>query len=340
LNTIPKVATVNRAYTTDFVHLGYGVALLENLETKAESFEFYPQSFFKEKKQIQDDFLERKITLRSTAKPSQILACLDLGLDFSSSKELAIALSSHSGSKIHTDLLQNLIEKFAINYQDLKCGIHEPLGRETQQSQDPKIRVLQNNCAGKHLAMIKTCLINNWDYQNGKYLEFEHPLQQKIKEKIKELSETKEKVLVELDTCQSPCYTLKVKELLRLFSNLNNYQNLKEAFYKNSFLISGRERIDHVISELYAHNLIIKSGSGGLTVLSFQKKQANKQKLRVTLLVKLFDSSEQIRALFIEKILDLYLINQKTNYKKAKLLETEFYDWSNQHKLSEIKINN
>ena len=48
---------------------------------------------------------------------------------------------------------------------------------------------VHNNCAGKHLAMLSSCLVNNYPIEN--YLDFDHPHQNNIRKIFHKFTEIK-----------------------------------------------------------------------------------------------------------------------------------------------------
>ena len=109
------------------------------------------------------------------------------------SKKIALSCSSHRGEKYHIKELEDWISKIKINKNILKCGIHNPLNNKASEAlfrSNKKSNQLHNNCAGKHLAMITSSIIKNYD--KGSYLDFKHPHQIAIRKVFEKF--TKEKI--------------------------------------------------------------------------------------------------------------------------------------------------
>src|SRR6266852_9517146 len=72
-------------------------------------------------------------------------------------QEIAIACGSHSGEPIHVDTVRSMLRKIGLDESALKCGVHEPfsaaVARELARNQKSP-NMLQNNCSGKHAAML------------------------------------------------------------------------------------------------------------------------------------------------------------------------------------------
>ena len=97
-------------------------------------------------------------------------------------KHLALACASHKGEKFHIKELKKWISKINLKTKNLQCGIHAPLDKSAAEkiiSSRKKFNQIHNNCAGKHLAMLTSCLYNNHSITN--YLDFNHPHQKNIR---------------------------------------------------------------------------------------------------------------------------------------------------------------
>lgn len=112
---------------------------------------------------------------------------IDYGLDTKynlTEEEIAVCAASHAGEQIHVELVKNILDKFEISPDKLKCGDHEPISKSAQDElllNGKKATALHNNCSGKHTMMLGLCKLNDWDMDN--YDNIHHPLQQEIKKK-------------------------------------------------------------------------------------------------------------------------------------------------------------
>ena len=66
--------------------------------------------------------------LRSCAKPLQASLLVDLGADLTE-EELALCCGSHAGEECHIEVARRILNKFDIDENLLKCGVHAPLAR-------------------------------------------------------------------------------------------------------------------------------------------------------------------------------------------------------------------
>ena len=211
--------------------------------------------------------------LRSCAKPLQASLLIDYELDKRydmTMEEIALCCASHAGEKIHTDIITRLINKFGLNENMLKCGVHSPISRSAQDDlllKNIAPGQIHNNCSGKHTMMLGLCKLNNWDLNT--YDDLTHPLQVAIKEKIYSLCELDKEYPVTKDGCGVPIHSMPLKNIvkgyLNLFSN-PKYSKIKEAFLNFPYLIGGENRTDTKIIQ-NSDNLVSKVGAGGLIVV-------------------------------------------------------------------------
>ncbi|MGK0479030.1 MAG: L-asparaginase II, partial [Ilumatobacter sp.] len=115
---------------------------------------------------------------RSSLKPLQADAMVAAGLDLPVDL-LAVACGSHSGEAMHLDAARRTLETVGITEADLQNTPARPYGLaacENARQAGIEPSALQQNCSGKHAAMLATCKINDWPIEH--YLAAEHPLQQ------------------------------------------------------------------------------------------------------------------------------------------------------------------
>lgn len=257
INTEPaKLITFNRDGLIEQEHFGYVVrADRDRIIEKFGDDKNYP--FY----------------LRSCSKPLQATLLIDYGLDKEfgmTEEEIAICAASHTGEKVHVDIVRNLLEKLEIAEEKIKCGICEPTSRKAREElllNGCEPTVFHNNCSGKHVMMLGLCKINDWDME--KYDNIHHPLQQAIKKKLYELCEVKSEYPITKDGCGLPVLSMPlgniVKGYLNVFCN-PKYKKIKDAFLNYPYLIGGEKSTDtKIMSE--SNGLIAKIGVSGLCVV-------------------------------------------------------------------------
>ncbi len=143
---------------------------------------------------------------RSSLKPFQAAAMTDVGLDLPDHL-LALAAASHSGEQRHLDGAIEILERHGLGIGALQNSPARPYGaaaRAVARSAGIGPSALQQNCSGKHAAMLATCVVNGWPTES--YLDTTHPLQQQISSTIEVLGAAVEHVGV--DGCGAPTHLL------------------------------------------------------------------------------------------------------------------------------------
>lgn len=220
--------------------------------------------------------------LRSSAKPFQALPVLTLGaadhFGFTE-QEIALACASHSGEPIHTEIVAGMLKKIGLEPSDLKCGIHEPFSptiSAEMRAKGESPNVLQNNCSGKHAAML--ALARYLGARTETYNEAANPVQLAIARMVSLFSGVPEEDLaVGVDGCGVPVFGLTVRAMAlafaRLVSPLKNYESvvressarIVDAMTKYPELIGGTaDRLDTEIMRAAPGKLISKVGAEGV----------------------------------------------------------------------------
>jgi len=218
--------------------------------------------------------------MRSCAKPLQAALIIDYGLDKEfkmTEEEIAICCASHAGEKIHVNIIRNLLAKFDLSEDMLKCGTHEPISPSAKYEllkNNKAPSALHNNCSGKHTMMLGLCKLNGWN--TADYDSPEHPLQKKIKQKIYSLCEiTDKKYPVTKDGCGVPIFSMPLENMIKGYLNLFTglkYSKIKNAFLNNPYIIGGETRTDTKIIA-NSQNLIAKVGAEGLCIVINTQKE-------------------------------------------------------------------
>jgi L-asparaginase II len=163
--------------------------------------------------------------LRSSGKPFQALPVVASGaadrFGFSE-QEVAIACGSHSGEAIHVDTVRSMLDKIGLDESALKCGVHEPFSAEVSRAlvrnqQQPS--VLQNNCSGKHAAMLALAL--HLDASTDSYDDWRHPVQQAITKTVSEFSDCPVgQIAIGVDGCGAPVFGIPVSAMALIYARL------------------------------------------------------------------------------------------------------------------------
>lgn len=220
--------------------------------------------------------------LRSSAKPHQTIPVVASGaaerFGFTE-QEIALACASHSGERIHTELAASMLSKIGLGPEALRCGVHEPfspeVSRELREKAEPP-NVLQNNCSGKHAAMLALALHLGAPIET--YDRPEHPVQLAIGDTISQFSGiAMEDIAVAVDGCGVPVFGITVKAMALMYARLvappSNFDNatrlacsrIVSAMTNHPDLIGGTsDRLDTEMMRATSGGLISKVGAEGV----------------------------------------------------------------------------
>jgi len=215
--------------------------------------------------------------MRSCAKPLQASLLIDYGAKLTE-EELALCCGSHAGEECHIKTAREILKKYGIDENLLKCGIHPPLSRSMQDKmliKGEKPAAIHNNCSGKHIGFLVVSKINGWDTET--YYEPNHPLQIAVRKKIKELCEINQfnwSYPVTTDGCGVPIMSMPLYNMLKGYINLLKYDKIVNAILNHPYIFGGENRLDTEIIQ-NTDGILAKVGAGGLCiVLNASKKDA------------------------------------------------------------------
>jgi L-asparaginase II len=160
--------------------------------------------------------VERPIYPRSSNKPLQAAAMLELGWQPANDEELALATASHNGEPGHLSVVQGMLGTL-----ELQCPAMPPVSDEAWHAilrAGGDATRLTMNCSGKHAAMLRTCVANGWD--TASYLSPEHPLQRALRASI-ERQAGEAVAHVAVDGCGAPQHSLSLRALACAFAGLD-----------------------------------------------------------------------------------------------------------------------
>ncbi len=202
--------------------------------------------------------------IRSALKPFQAIPFISSGaydkvtLD---QKVLAIACSSHSGSKAQAREVFKLLWNSEVNVEELQC----PLSNNIESR-------LEHNCSGKHAAFLATCKKMNWP--TNTYLEESHPIHIEINRRVSELlGISKNDLITAKDDCGAPTLRLHLAQMAYLYAHLGGSSNteleqISRAMLRYPEFIAGEGKFDTEVMKRAHGQLICKGGSEGIQCLS------------------------------------------------------------------------
>ena len=262
---------------------------------------------------------------RSSIKIFQAIPFINVTLlnDFKiNKKKIALSCSSHRGENFHINELREWTKKISINANKLQCGIHSPLNLKANEKlyrSNLTVDQLHNNCAGKHLAMITSCIINNYNIKN--YLDFDHPHQIEIRKVFEKFSNKKiMRKQYGVDGCSAPQYSFKISDICNMLINL--IKSYKDDFYYsnevkiliNSILqypnyIGGTDSLDSRIMSISKNNIFCKGGAEGVFLFAHLKKD-------IVGVIKIVDGNERAIPFFIFDLFKKFKIMNKIELQK------------------------
>ncbi|WP_413584644.1 asparaginase [Bdellovibrio sp. HCB274] len=216
---------------------------------------------------------------RSAIKMLQALPLIEsgaadkFGLD---DKMIALACASHRGEKEHLAVLSQWAEKVGIAESLLSCGPHLPYNESSAHDfirRNQKPNAFCNNCAGKHEAMITTCLHLGEDPHG--YANYEHAAQKRLRNILTETMKVDHsKVPHAVDGCGIPTYAVPLQAIASGMSIFVNSkapvlrkgacQRIIKAVIGNPFYIAGSDDFATAVIEKTQGRAIIKGGAEGV----------------------------------------------------------------------------
>ncbi len=206
---------------------------------------------------------------RSTLKPLQAIAMLELGAHFADD-ELVLATASHCGSPEHLAVVQRMLHDDDRDAHALQCPAQWPLGsteRAERQAAGLAPTRLTMNCSGKHAGFLRASDAVGGDAAH--YLALDHPVQRHVVEVVERY--TGEPVhRTAHDGCAAPLHATSLEGLARAIalvsaSTTPEAARLMTAVAAEPWAIDGRGRANTVVIETLGG--IAKIGAEGLVVI-------------------------------------------------------------------------
>ena len=209
--------------------------------------------------------------IRSLAKPIQ-MKCIAKELDsVLTAEEKAISISSHSGESCHVKVLKHFMNQKMADSMVLKAT------RPYRCKNDLEItpQKIFHNCSGKHSAILKACVLNNWPIKG--YNTIEHPYYKAYLSKLREyLGASYEVAQRATDGCRLPTIALQMNEIAKIYASFSSEKETDWIWQSMSSypeLIGGKDRIDSLVIKSCHGEVVAKEGADGLLGLSIVNKE-------------------------------------------------------------------
>ncbi|MEY4990615.1 MAG: hypothetical protein RIS08_841 [Actinomycetota bacterium] len=194
---------------------------------------------------------------RSALKPVQAMVMRDLGLK-TDSKQSVISMASHYATQEQIDLVRGLLSDHGNSETDLGCPEAWPWNPESNALAHNQSRIYMN-CSGKHAGFLATAKLNS--FSTSDYLSPEHPVQQRVKALIQELS-GEQIVKTTVDGCGAPLFAMSTIGLARALAQLPvRDPDLFEAGLAHPHLIGDTTTPDALLMK---HGVFSKLGAEGV----------------------------------------------------------------------------
>lgn len=201
---------------------------------------------------------DQRTFVRSTAKPFQASACLELlgpSGDHLSGPELALAWASHRGEPIHLDTARRLIERSGTAPYQLTCppavSEADPGASQTR---------LAHNCSGKH--GLFALAGHHQGTPRDRLLDPDGPLQRVVGEVLAEVFGPPQ--AVGTDGCGAPAVAAPLVRLAAGFAALaghDRWERVREAGLAHPQLVGGTGRLE---TALLGVGIVAKVGAEGV----------------------------------------------------------------------------
>jgi L-asparaginase II len=207
---------------------------------------------------------DRLTLCRSAIKPAQSLAVLEtgafdrFGFDMA---DLALMSASHNSEEKHLSRARAMLEKVQAKESDLRCGGHPSISPTVNKDWIRKgiePSPVCNNCSGKHAGMLGGARALDADLST--YHHIDHPLQQRVRRVVEDLSELPEsEVKWAIDGCNLPAPALSLTGMARLFASFAQAADLAE---RGDAKITDRELLQAKIFTAMTQHADMVGGEG------------------------------------------------------------------------------
>src|SRR5215210_1487062 len=221
--------------------------------------------------------------LRSSAKPLQALPFVEHGgveyFGFTP-RELSISCASHEGSELHVQTVAGIQRKIGVEESALQCGVHMPGDVDAFKTlivNNRQPTPNQNNCSGKHTAMLAYAKMRNFPLEN--YLDIVHPIQQDILATLADMSMLPvQEIQLGTDGCSAPNFAIPLYNAALAMARLCDPRELSgerasacrkitSAMTTYPEMISAYGEFDEQLMRTGTGNIVCKRGAEGYQIV-------------------------------------------------------------------------
>jgi len=210
---------------------------------------------------------------RSAAKLMQAAACVADGaadrFGFGGDA-LALACASHSAEDAHVAVARAMLAACGCDEGHLACGPHPSLSPSVAKARLKSSAVLgpvDNNCSGKHAAMLALARHHGWDVAG--YERPEHPVQQRLLRELRRFVGDDTVVHVGVDNCRVCTFRVPLSAMAMSWARAGAFddvatQRLRAAMWAHPELVAGSGRSCTTYLAAAPGRLLVKVGAEGV----------------------------------------------------------------------------
>ena len=217
---------------------------------------------------------------RSAVKPMQAIPLILSGAEERfqmSTKELAMACSSHGAEPSHLRVVSSWLERIGCGVNDLECGSHWPSHEESAYDLARAVSypvALHNNCSGKHTGFLTLARQRQIDLKG--YIHPDHPIQQEIRSILEYMMEIDlRNASVGIDGCSIPTWGIPLKAMAKGFARFATgdqltkehkvaCEKLLSAMVTEPFYVAGTDRHCTTVMKAFGGSVVCKTGAEGV----------------------------------------------------------------------------
>lgn len=275
---------------------------------------------------------------RSTLKPFQALPFIREGGSAHygwSTRHIAMLCASHSGERMHTEVVSSMLASADCDASQLQCGCHVPGWYAALGTQPPPATPwspLEHNCSGKHAGFLAACRLHREPVD--RYLEPDSPVQARVVATVADLAGLPQHELPRgTDGCSAPNYRLPLSRLAYLYAQLAQGRSarregaslevLREAMTRHPELVSGMARSDQALMRFASGDWVAKIGADGVQAIGIRSAG-------VGIAIKVADGNRD--ALFVVVIETLAQLGFLSENPRSRFVEEQrFEPWLRRH---------